>query len=523
MAIVQISRITNRKGATENLPQLAGAELGWCIDSRRLFIGNGTLEEGAPVIGNTEILTQFSDIAVLSNYTYSDIVVGYSAQTGPTPSDPVVRSVQAKLDDLADVRDFGAVGDGVADDTDALQRAMNQLYCRETNTQIRRSLYFPAGTYRISSPLLIPTYAKLIGEGADCSIILLDTQDSSEPEYVAQYCDSQGNTGAQIGDNNATAPRNIEISSMTFQSNEVLADVFLVDQASECWFDSVQFIGALTTTDIENAGVTSLPEKSCIAFNSTAGFSPNNIVFDKCKFSNQRYGMQSAFVMSGITISNSVFDWLYQGVELNSNPTGIRLLHNTFDNVYAQGFVSTNTNLNLSAYNVYYNVGNAIGGGPTSPIIVFNNDTNLSINDLFERTNSESFSVPRVTVTTGSTSTGSTQNTMGRYTRNGGVTFTLLNNQTNQNITQVNAGYVKAFEMKYTIIRGDAVRHGSITVSTAPTNNSLPISYNDNYTETADTGMTLSVTQSGPTVSIKYTSTNTGISGTLTQSISQLA
>ena len=62
MAIVQISRITNRKGLQENLPQLAGAELGWSIDSRRLFIGNGTLQEGAPVIGNTEVLTEFSEI-----------------------------------------------------------------------------------------------------------------------------------------------------------------------------------------------------------------------------------------------------------------------------------------------------------------------------------------------------------------------------------------------------------------------------------------------------------------------------
>ena len=152
MAIVQISRITNRKGYTENLPQLAGAEFGWCTDSRQLFIGNGTLEDGAPVIGNTEILTQFSDITVLSNYTYSDIVVGYSAQTGPTTSDPVVRTVQAKLDDMASVRDFGAVGDGVADDTAAINRALYQLYCRENNTQIRRSLFFPAGTYRTSSP-----------------------------------------------------------------------------------------------------------------------------------------------------------------------------------------------------------------------------------------------------------------------------------------------------------------------------------------------------------------------------------
>jgi hypothetical protein len=31
MAIVQISRITNRKGLQENLPQLAGAEFGWSI------------------------------------------------------------------------------------------------------------------------------------------------------------------------------------------------------------------------------------------------------------------------------------------------------------------------------------------------------------------------------------------------------------------------------------------------------------------------------------------------------------
>ena len=63
MAIVQISRITQRKGLQENLPQLAGAEFGWSIDQRKLYIGNGLLEEGAPVIGNTEILTEFSDLS----------------------------------------------------------------------------------------------------------------------------------------------------------------------------------------------------------------------------------------------------------------------------------------------------------------------------------------------------------------------------------------------------------------------------------------------------------------------------
>ncbi len=56
MAIVQISQIKHRRGTNENLPQLASAELGWSVDTQQLYIGNGTLEEGAPEIGNTEIL-----------------------------------------------------------------------------------------------------------------------------------------------------------------------------------------------------------------------------------------------------------------------------------------------------------------------------------------------------------------------------------------------------------------------------------------------------------------------------------
>lgn len=76
MAIVQVSRITNRKGLAENVPQLAGAEFGWAIDQRRLFIGNGTLQEGAPVIGNTEVLTEYSDVfAGRTQFSFGDLVV----------------------------------------------------------------------------------------------------------------------------------------------------------------------------------------------------------------------------------------------------------------------------------------------------------------------------------------------------------------------------------------------------------------------------------------------------------------
>ena len=64
MAVIQISKIQVRRGLQENLPQLASGELGWSIDERRLFIGNGTLTEGAPEVGVTEILTEYSNVAL---------------------------------------------------------------------------------------------------------------------------------------------------------------------------------------------------------------------------------------------------------------------------------------------------------------------------------------------------------------------------------------------------------------------------------------------------------------------------
>lgn len=528
MAILQISRITSRKGLTENLPQLAGGEFGWCQDSRRLFIGNGTLQDGAPVIGNTEILTEFSDITVLSDYTYQDIVVGYAAQTGPTPGDPVIRTVQAKLDDMASVRDFGAVGDGVADDTEAINRALFQLYCRENNTQIRRSLFFPAGTYRVTESIIIPTYAKLIGEGADCSIIELDTSSdiSSLSAYVARYGDSRQQTGANIGSNGAVSPRNIEISSMTFRSQE-LTDVFLVECAKDCWFDSVIFQGAVTEDIIIDTGFDpGVYDIGAVRFASTPSLICSDITFDKCLFQTVTFGIKTDQDLRACTVSNSFFDTTWRGIVLEQNVTGFRAVHNMFDNIFSEGVLFEDVSLNLTAYNVFYNVGNSIGStDPTTPVVRFDCDYNLSIGDMFERSDAQNNEEPRISVTgtyTPSGGTGGLQ--IGRYSRQTGRTFTLLNNQSNQSIFSVNALDIRAFSMLYTITRANTVRHGTLTVIAGPSDDSTSsTAYTDDYAENFDVGVTLAVTQSTNTVTVTYTTTNTGDNGTLTFSLSNLA
>jgi hypothetical protein len=86
----------------------------------------------------------------------SDEVSFLQAGTGA-----VTRTVQSKLRDVVSVKDFGAVGDGVTDDTAAIQAAI--VYAQSAN----KILLAPAGTYRITSTLTPSTTQPfhLIGEG----------------------------------------------------------------------------------------------------------------------------------------------------------------------------------------------------------------------------------------------------------------------------------------------------------------------------------------------------------------------
>ena len=60
MAVIQVSKIQVRSGLQQDLPALDTGEFGWSVDTQRLFIGKGTLAEGAPTTGVTEVMTEYS-------------------------------------------------------------------------------------------------------------------------------------------------------------------------------------------------------------------------------------------------------------------------------------------------------------------------------------------------------------------------------------------------------------------------------------------------------------------------------
>jgi len=104
------------------------------------------------------VLTDSNDVLIgtydnVSNALNTDAsLVSYT----PAGTGAVTTTVQAKLRQYVSVKDFGAVGNGIADDTTAIQNAVNYV------GSIGGTIFFPTGSYLVSSTIAISNSAIII-------------------------------------------------------------------------------------------------------------------------------------------------------------------------------------------------------------------------------------------------------------------------------------------------------------------------------------------------------------------------
>jgi hypothetical protein len=112
---------------------------------------------------------QYSKLALSNSIVNADVnasagIVATKLSFTQTGTGATVRTVDSKLKDTISVKDFGAVGDGVADDTAAIQAAINAA----TTSATAKEVFFPANNssafYKTTASLVATKPIRLCGE-----------------------------------------------------------------------------------------------------------------------------------------------------------------------------------------------------------------------------------------------------------------------------------------------------------------------------------------------------------------------
>lgn len=516
MAVVQISRIQHRRGLATDLPQLAAGELGWVIDEQRLYIGNGTVADGAPAVGNTEIMTAGSSGFVTAiSYVYK----GYLGTSTPIVTGDgvdITRTLQERLDDYVSVKAFGATGDGSTDDLQAIQRAIDELYsdtADENDTRSHRILFFPAGIYKVSGSITIPRYAHLTGEGPDKTILY--QTGGAAPVAVTE--DLSGNTFGGIL--SASFPTEIQISNLTFKNGEAYGGMS-IDNATKVYFNSVKFQGTYA------AGGEDASASKGVTVRSTTALPCSNIVFDQCQFNKFARLVDFDYDLTSAKFINCDFSVGYYGAYIGDDtdgstngltlgPSNVQFIASTWNTIGKNAIKvdSQGTIRNVLSMGNWFasTVGNNFEGydqnnGNEVPVIEFLADECASKFDYFERSDLRNTSFVPLKDVEGVAIVDKAVKQ-----------FTMANNQSVAATTgiRIKATNGTSVSIKYKIDRASDSRTGELTFvgkeGTNPT-------YNDDYEETADIGVELSVdvddldsTAGNETFIVKYTTSNATI------------
>jgi hypothetical protein len=419
MAVLQISKIQVRRGqeSQTGIPTLSAGEFAWAIDTQKVYIGNGSVAEGAPFVGNTRLLTENDAnniFQLASTYSFDGSTAKtVKVQTGSSVNNPVFRTLQQKLDDHVTLFDFGVVGDGVVDDTKALQNAIDQIYLNSGDKSFvnsKRKLLFPAGTYLITGTIFVPPYANLVGAGADKTVIV----QSGLGLPLFQTCDSSSTQFSRFLWPNiqpAAQPKRVAMSGMTMKYNsnvnQIGADGMLdLDCVLDITIDDVKFLGVAAGP--MNDGV------KAIQIRGQGATTSENIQINRCTFEKLNVGVYSDYDIKNLRIQNSKFYNMGKGIALATTlpqgdnmrtrgPVDVKITNNNFDKVYQQAvFVGSNTgnvsNLVLSQNNYYNDCGN-MGAQSTDQsqvfeVITFFSSGNISSHDYFSRDEANSNGVP---------------------------------------------------------------------------------------------------------------------------------
>jgi parallel beta-helix repeat protein len=160
------------------------------------------------------------------------------------------------------VLDYGAVGDGIANDTTAIQAALTAAF-----TAGGGSVYVPTGTYKITLPLIVRSNTSLYGDGASSVIYNTTTVLPPEGNVIHVGYGYEWNENGQkfnpASDNDATmaellvndfsniTTKNVSVSNLCVKTNGPGLGVWTLN-ASDVVIENIWSIDTLTPINVAN-------------------------------------------------------------------------------------------------------------------------------------------------------------------------------------------------------------------------------------------------------------------------------
>lgn len=350
MAVIQISRIQQRRGQklATGIPQLSSAELAWAVDTQELFIGNGSVAEGAPYVGNTRILTEHSNI-------FEDAVYQFMS-TDPEITSSVPRKAQAKLDEYVSILDFIEKDiNGNISWADTIETAVNDLCASSHN--YRKVLTIPNGTYTFTRDVYLQSGVILRGESRD-NVIL----------NFGIHCLV------------TTSASDIKLQNFNMSGSSMLLDVSGLTNSS---ITDITFSGTY-----DNVVSANFHNPAVWWNNSSISTKVDNVEFLNCKFDTNNTSVlvtQTTAFETNIKFSSCEFTNCYRGIAVNGivGQSNRWIIDNcSFSDVYDSAIIVSRGKNMLVRNSTFYRCGNGIGtaDSPASIIILFGDvDNNLVV------------------------------------------------------------------------------------------------------------------------------------------------
>jgi len=214
----------------------------------------------------------------------------------------VTRTTSDKFSDGVSVKDFGAKGDGLTDDTLAIQKAI----------AAHSSIYVPPGTYLISQPLVLGSNQTLVGAGQSATIKANTLVNILE--IVASYVTVQnlrlegGQVGIKLFGRDAPCV-NVTVSDVTVWQAKtgILLDGYTDTNRPTYWnnFDRVTVLQPAVN------GI----HLAC----SGAGDTPNANRFHECRV----YSLGATMSGHGLYVEKGAFNNSFIDFEANVHPTAL--------------------------------------------------------------------------------------------------------------------------------------------------------------------------------------------------------